>query len=329
MQKITDLLKKKFTYSVELVPPRNGTDLKIVLDALETLRRIKVDFVSVTKGAGGSLRGGTLPICCLAHERFGITSVAHYTCREADSFRVENELVDQYYFGIKNVLALRGDPPDFGDDKNIRTGKSLHVPITDDTPSNNKLHGEYKHAYQLVREIKRLNNGKYIARKKFDTTKEDYRDGIKTDFCIGVAAHPEEKDEKGSYERGLEYLKKKVDEGADFAITQMLFDAERYKIFVDKARDAGIKIPIIPGIWPLDVKWKLEQAEKKFKVSIPHEIREKLSKLEDPEEFRKKGIEFTIELCKKLKKYGAPGIHLFLFLDANIAEVIVNEMRKA
>ena len=311
MQKITELLRKKFTYSVELVPPRNGTDLKIVLDALETLRKIKVDFISVTKGAGGSLRGGTLPICCLAHERFGITSVAHYTCREADSFRVENELVDQYYFGIKNVLALRGDPPDLTEHS---VGKTLK--------------GDYKSAYELVRDIKKLNSGKYIARKKYDSTLENYREGIKTDFCIGVAAHPEEKDKDGSYEKGLEYLKKKVEEGADFAITQMLFDAEKYRIFVAKARDVGIKIPIIPGIWPLDTRWKLEQAEKKFKVSIPSKIKKELSGIEDPEEFRKKGIELTVELCKKLKKYGAPGIHLFLFLDANIAEVIFDEMRK-
>src|SRR3989338_2059729 len=314
MQKITELLRKKFTYSVELVPPRNGTDLKIVLDALETLRKIKVVFISVTKGAGGSLRGGTLPICCLAHERFGITSVAHYTCREADSFRVENELVDQYYFGIKNVLALRGDPPDLTEQREKSTDKTLH--------------GNYKYAYELVRDIKKLNRGKYIARKKYDNTTEDYRNGIKTDFCIGVAAHPEEKDKDGSYEKGLEYLKKKVDEGADFAITQMLFDAEKYRIFAAKARDAGITIPIIPGIWPLDTRWKLEQAEKKFKVSIPSKIKKELNGIEDPEEFKKKGIELTVELCKKLKKYGAPGIHLFLFLDANIAEVIFDEIRK-
>src|SRR3989338_10942522 len=139
MKKITELLKeKKFTISVELVPPRNGEGKKDIHSKIKRLRG-KVDFVSITKGAGGSLRGGTLPISVFAKEH-GIIPLAHFVCRERTKAEIENDIIDLYYFEINNVLALRGDPPAGAKDE--------------------KWAGDYEYAYLLVKQISDLNKGK-------------------------------------------------------------------------------------------------------------------------------------------------------------------------
>jgi len=301
MEKITDILKKKFTYSVEVVPPRNGSEVDI-FKKLQVLKDVGIDFLSVTKGAGGSLRGGTVPISYFAQEKFGISTIAHFTCRETVKERIENNLIDLNYFNIKNILALRGDPPDMQED---------YV-----------WEGSYKYAYNLVNQINKMNHGEYVFRKGFDEGNGDQAEGKKTDFCIGVAAHPEEPNGNN-----VKYLKKKVEEGADFAITQMIFDVDIYKKFLKDLRAAGVTIPVIPGIWPLDVSWKLEQAEEKFKATIPKKVKEFFKDVKDKKEFREKGIEWTANLCRDLQKAGAPGIHLFLFLDVEIAKEIFNKIR--
>src|SRR3989338_305897 len=201
MKKITDLLKeKKFTVSVELVPPRNGEGKDEILNKIENLKG-KVDFVSVTKGAGGSLRGGTLPISVFAKEH-GIIPISHFVCRERTSAEIENDLIDMYYFDINNILALRGDPPAGAKDE-----------VWD---------GDYEYAYLLVNQLKRLNHGKYLPRKNVDT--EDSRPGIKTDFCIIVAGHPED-----PVEKEIEHLKAKIEAGAEVIITQMIFSFKEYE----------------------------------------------------------------------------------------------------
>jgi methylenetetrahydrofolate reductase (NADPH) len=299
MKKITEILKDKCTFSVELVPPRNGSDTDI-FKKLQILKETGVDFISVTKGAGGSLRGGTIPISYFSQEKFGLNCIAHFTCREIVKERVENNLVDMNYFGIKNVLALRGDAPDMEKDYEWKDG--------------------YKYAHQLVRQISNMNKGRYLARN-MDGDKE-FVEGKKTDFCIGVAAHPEEL----SGHR-VEYLKKKVEEGADFAITQMIFDVDIFKSFLKELKEKGIDLPVIAGVWPLESKFKLSMAEEKFNASIPSKIKDVLLPIEDKEEFRKKGIELTIELCKELIEAGAAGIHLFLFLNVELAKEVFEGLK--
>ncbi|HII17512.1 TPA: methylenetetrahydrofolate reductase [Candidatus Woesearchaeota archaeon] len=300
MKKITDILKKRFTRSVELVPPRNGTDPQVVWAALEELKSIPVDFISVTKGAGGSLRGGTTPICHLGRERYGLTPVAHFTCREITARQVESELVDHHYFGIRNILALRGDPPEMSDEAEWK--------------------GDYAYAHQLVSQIAAMNRGEYLCRRGKDDESASFHEGIPTDFCIGVAAHPE------GQEDNVQHLKEKVDAGAEFAITQMVFDVNLYASFVSACRKEGIAIPIIPGIWPLDKKWKILAAQEKFGATIPKPLAQRLLSQDDHEEFRKNGMLATVELCRAFKQAGAPGVHLFLFLDAVLAKEIFSQL---
>src|SRR6476469_8888724 len=111
-QKLTDVLAQGFTISAEVIPPRNGSEQLRILQQIQTLVRSGAQFLAVTKGAGGSLRGGSLPIAQSVKERFGVPCIAHFTCRDLTSVDVENQLMDHHYFGIRNILALRGDPPD-------------------------------------------------------------------------------------------------------------------------------------------------------------------------------------------------------------------------
>src|SRR5262249_13381472 len=151
--------------------PRNGSQTDTILRQIETLKAVPVDFISVTKGAGGSLRGGTLPIAQMIKSRFEICSLAHFTCRDYTIEEIENTLMDHHYFGVCNILALRGDPPD---------GQPDHF-----KPAPNR----HSYAWQLVDQIRKLNTGEYVVRPGFDTPATN-RKGTPTNFCIGVAAHP-------------------------------------------------------------------------------------------------------------------------------------------
>ncbi|MFH1544617.1 MAG: methylenetetrahydrofolate reductase [archaeon] len=289
------LKEKKFTKSIELVPLRNGRDYSELYRKIGGLKGEGIDFISVTKGAGGSLRGGTLPLTFYVKERIGVNAIAHFTCRENSVQEIENSLIDHHLFGIRNILALRGDPP---------------------TGVKEEKKGPYDCAWQLVRQIREMNEGHYLVRKG----EKEFREGEKTDFCVGVAAHPEE-----NLDEEISFLKKKEEEGAEFAITQMFFSAGDYVNYRDKASEEGIEIPIIPGVKPLTKYRQAEFVENSFKVKVPKELKEML-KDSDEEKARENGIEFTAELCRELKKEKAPGIHLFILQDVDLAREVIKRI---
>lgn len=294
---IVDVLReKKFTKSVELVPLRNGRDYSELYEKIEGVKREGIDFISVTKGAGGSLRGGTLPLTFFVKERFGVNAIAHFTCRENSIQEIENSLIDHHLFGIRNILALRGDPP-----TGMKEGKK----------------GPYDYAWQLVRQIREMNKGHYLDRKG----EKEFSDGDKTNFCIGVAAHPEEK----NLDEEISFLKKKEEEGAEFAITQMFFRASDYVKYRDKAREKGIRMLIIPGVKPLTKYRQAEFVEDSFKVKVPKELK-KMLKESDEEKAREKGMGFAVELCRELKEAKAPGIHLFILQDIDLAREVIQRI---
>ncbi|MGE4232678.1 MAG: methylenetetrahydrofolate reductase [Bacteriovoracia bacterium] len=297
---ITELLKLgRLLKSAEIIPPRNGADFSKIKEQISSLKEVPVDFISVTKGAGGSLRGGTLPIAQIIKDQFGICSLAHFTCRDYTVNEVENSLMDHHYFGVHNILALRGDPPDGQPDLFL---------------NNAKPHSQrHAFAWQLVNQIRKLNQGEYIVRPGFDkTTESGLRSGEKTDFCVGVAAHPEEK----PFEKAIEYLKVKVDNGAKFAITQMLFFPEVYSRFLDACAKQNINIPIFPGIRILTQASAGKMMVERFGVSAPDKLLLALENAKDKESAKTIGFDFTYDLCQKLIKAGAPGIHIFVMFDA-------------
>ncbi|MBW2981106.1 methylenetetrahydrofolate reductase [Candidatus Woesearchaeota archaeon] len=297
-KKVTEILKEKsFTFSVELVPPRNGTPLNEIYDKIEDLKG-KVDFISVTKGAGGSLRGGTLPITYFAQEKHGLTAISHFVCRERTKQEIENDLTDMNYFGIRNILALRGDPP---------------------AGTKEPWEGDYRYAYLLVKQLHDLNNGVYLP----TPLKQEPRKGEKCDFCILAAGHPED-----PFEEEKVHIKSKVDAGAEAIITQMIFSFEDYKTYVENLKSAGINVPVLAGIRPIVNYKQAKSVENFFGIPVPKELKEELEKLEDdPAKSRAFGVSYFADMIKKLKEYGCPGVHLFILQDFPIVDDIIQKLK--
>lgn len=281
------LRENKFSFSAEIIPPRNGVDFKEVFDKIQILKQGNFDFISVTHGAGGSLRGGTLPIAYHAQEICHMTSIAHLTCRGMTSEEMENALIDHHYFGIHNILALRGDPPD-----------------GIDAPFVNK-EGGYEYAYQLVQALQKLNEGRYTKRKNFDNG--SYRKGLPTRFCIGVAVYPE-KDE-------FEFLKLKKEKGAHFGISQMIFDADVFVSFWKKVqKEWGNSFPILPGIWVPNDFSQLSRMRDKFGVIVPPTLMEKMREAETVswQAMEQVGKDWAFDFIKKMQEHNIPGVHFFI-----------------
>jgi methylenetetrahydrofolate reductase (NADPH) len=296
-KKMTDVLAPvqsganagRFTFSAEVIPPRNGSEQRGVMEQISTLIEAGAEFLSVTKGAGGSLRGGSLPIAQAVKERFGVPCVAHFTCRDLTAAEVENLLMDHHYFGIRNILALRGDPPD---------GVKEWIP----------REGGHIYAHQLIDQIRNLNAGRYLPRVGGPSVQGEPE---RTDFCIGAAVYPEHPDGK---ER-IEFFRHKVEAGAEYGITDMLFDPGAYARFLDLCGKHGLAtIPILPGTRLLKTRAQAARMATKFRVNVPASMLARLSE-EDGPDAQARGLELFIELVEKLRSYGAPGIHLFVIVD--------------
>ena len=276
-----------FTLSAEVIPPRNGAEHGKVLGQVQALIEAGAQFLAVTKGAGGSLRGGSLPIAQAIKERFGVPCIAHFTCRDLTAHDVENQLMDHHYFGIRNILALRGDPPD---------GQGEWKP----------REGGYHYAHELISQIRALNQGQYIERAGGPPVASHES----TDFCIGAAAYPEHPNP----EERLRFFREKVQAGAQYGITDMMFDTDAYARFLDLLGSDGIAIPILPGTRILKSRAGAERMMKKFRVSVPAHILERLPELDTPDG-ASYGIDLFLEQVERLKRLGAPGVHLFVISD--------------
>lgn len=286
--KLTDFLKShQFTLSAEVIPPRNGSEQRKVLEQIHQLIQAGAQFLAVTKGAGGSLRGGSLPIAQAIKENFNVPCIAHFTCRDLTAHDIENQLVDHHYFGVRNILALRGDPPD-------------------GQPHFEARLGGHSYAYQLIEQIRNMNSGVYLPRS--GGPQAESHDA--TDFCIGAAAYPEFPDEA----QRIEYFRLKVAAGAHFGITDLLFSPEVYARFVDDVTKVGAHVPILPGTRLLRTKSQAERVMKKFKVDVPRSIYSRLAEHDGPDALAR-GLEIIQEMSLSLKRYGAPGLHLYVIVD--------------
>lgn len=298
-QKITDFLAtNKFTVSAEVIPPRNGAEQVKILNQIESLIENGAQFLSVTKGAGGSLRGGSLPIAQMIKEKFSKTAIAHFTCRDLSPQEIENQLMDHHYFGVRNILALRGDPPA-------------------DQPNWQPHESSYQYAYQLIEQIQRLNRGDFLKRPG----QNENPDHEATDFCVGAAAYPEHPNQS---ER-IEFFKKKVEAGAEYGITQMLFDEERYSEFLESLDAKNVRVPILPGSLILKSKEQAQNISRRFQVSVSKKW---LSRLPEKKEDSRieDCIEMFLEFAEGLKAAGAPGLHLFVLSDTKSCSRAISKM---
>ncbi|RAO99722.1 methylenetetrahydrofolate reductase [Petrotoga sp. 9PW.55.5.1] len=312
--KIIDFIcqSEKPILSFEIIPPQVGESIDSIFKAIDNLIEFSPKFINVTKHADEieyleendkivkiikKKRPGTVGISASIKHRYNIEVVPHLICTGINKYQLEEILVDLNYLKIDNVLVLRGD-------------KKKYTWRED---------GEYDHAYQLVKQISDMNKGIYTT-----PTKEHNP----TNFCIGVAGYPEKHFESPNFEKDLEYLKLKVDMGAEFIITQMFFDVEYYLNFVQKVRNFGIEVPIIPGIKPVASKKSLYNIPQNFHVNIPKNMVEDFDNAVTAQDEFSVGVKHTVDLIAKLLELGVPGIHLFTMGKGKIIKAVLKEFRE-
>jgi len=287
-------------FSFEIIPPQKGKSIQELYDNIDPLMEFNPPFIDVTtsreefvyidKGNGlldkklTRMRPGTLGICASIKHKYNVDTIPHVLCGGFTKEETEYLLVDCHYLGIDNVMALRGDA--MKDEKYF-------------IPKN----GGNDFAIDLVKQIKLLNDGKYLH----DLLDVDN----KSDFCIGVAGYPEKHLESPSLQSDLRRLKEKVDAGADYVVTQMFFDNSKYFEFVDKARAMGITIPIIPGIKPIAVKKHMQLLPQVFRVDLPEDLISAIEKCKSSAEVKIVGIEWAIQQSLELKQAGVPVLHYY------------------
>lgn len=287
-------------FSIEILPPVKGSSIQSVFDGIDPLVEFKPAFVDVTyhreeylirKGRNGEYRKvltrkrpGTVGISAAIKNRYNIDTVPHIICGGFSKEETENALLDLHFLGIDNVLALRGDS---------LKDERVFVPDPD---------GHY-FASELVEQIVGMNEGRYLDD---NIAKPD-----PTDFCIGVAGYPEKHFEATNFEKDLQYLKHKVDLGAEYIVTQMFFDNAKFFNFVDKCREIGINVPIVPGIKPLSTLKHIEILPKLFYTEFPEPLMAELKKCQNNDDVKAVGTEWGIAQCKELIEYGVPCLHFY------------------
>ncbi len=315
MSKVIDIINKSENpfASFELVPPLKGSDVNQLYAQLDQLMQFEPPFVNVTchrdeveyvPNADGTFtkmtlakRPSTTAIVGAIMRRYPkLEIVPHVICGGASKSKVESELLDLHFLGVRNVVALRGD---------AIPGQRFFIPEKDG----------FNHSSELVEAIANLNNGIYL-----DPT---VKKGLPTDFCVGVAAYPEKHFEAANMKVDIEYLKRKVDAGADYIVTQLFFDNDRYYRFVDLLRKEGITVPVIPGLKPISTKRQIGLLPRSFHIDIPQPLVTALNKVTTSEEAYQLGIDWAIRQSTDLLTHGVPAIHYYTMSKAdNVCQIV-------
>jgi methylenetetrahydrofolate reductase (NADPH) len=314
--KVTEHIKaaKDTLFSFEILPPLKGKGIQTLYDGIDPLMEFKPKFVNVTyhrqefiykERDNGLLekiavrkRPGTVGICAAIMNRYNVDAVPHLICGGFNKEETENALIDLQFLGIDNVLALRGD--------SIKS-ESVFVPEV----------GGHKHANDLIHQIGQMNQGHYLM--------DDYKMDP-TDFCIGAAGYPEKHFEAMNLEDDLYHLKKKVEAGAHYIVTQMFFDNQKFFDFVSACRAIGITVPIIPGLKPLKSLTHISFIPKYFHIDYPVELSRELIKCKTNTDVERVGIEWGIQQSKALKAAGVPCIHYYTMSNSSSVKAIAAEV---
>ncbi|GGH40919.1 5,10-methylenetetrahydrofolate reductase [Mangrovimonas yunxiaonensis] len=315
--KVTEHIKQangKTLFSFEIIPPQKGSSIKELYNKIDPLMEFKPPFIDVTTSReqhvyiekNGLLdrkitrmRPGTVGICASIKHKYHVDTVPHVLCGGFTKEETEYLLVDCHYLGIENVMALRGD---------AMSHQKYFQPSQ----------GGHSYASQLVGQIQNLNKGKYLH--------EVIDAGDKSDFCIGVAGYPEKHIEAPSLKSDLKRLKEKVDAGADYVVTQMFFDKKKFFEFVTAAKQAGINVPIIPGIKPIATKKHLQLLPQVFKIDLPEALIEAVESCKDNKAVRQVGVEWCIAQSKELLAAGVPVLHYYSMGKSDNIKAIASEL---
>lgn len=287
-------------FSFEVLPPLKGTGTERLFSTIEKFKEFNPAYINITthhseyvyrEVEGGQYerlrlrrRPGTVAIAAAIQNKFGIPVIPHVICSGASAFDIEYELIDLQFLGIENLLLLRGDKA---------KEDSRYMP----TP------GGYSHTTELIEQVNRFNEGFFN-----DGTPIKNPSGK---FGFGVACYPEKHEEAPNIEMDMEYLKLKQDLGADYAVTQLFYDNQKYFDFVKRAREMGITMPIIPGLKPFAKLSQLTVVPKTFHCDLPQELAQEVLKCKTDDDARQLGIEWTTEQCRQLYAAGVHNIHFY------------------
>lgn len=302
MVRIIDIIResKNPIFSFEILPPLKGNSIYKVFDIIEKLKKFEPKFVNITshhseyiykplpdgthKRVSIVKRPGTVAISAAIQNRYGLIPVPHIICKGFTKEETEYALLDLNFLGINNLLVLRGDE------------KSPESPV-----GAPQLYHE--HATDLQAQINLFNKGIGLE----DTVIQ----GIDTPFSYGMACYPEKHEEAPNMESDIHYLKQKVENGADYLVTQMFFDNNKFFDFLRKCREAGITVPILPGLKPITKKAHLTMLPKTFRSDIPEELASQIRASKNDDEVKKVGIAWAVRQGRELLENGCPGLHFY------------------
>ena len=314
--KVSEILTQstKAFPSIEIVPPLRGITKNELLESIAPFMEFKPKYINVTshrdefefrEEADGSFsrhlvrnRISETTVCAAIMSEYDVEVVPHLICGGNTVEEIQSRLDNMAFLGINNIVALRGDS---------MTGEKRFSP----TP------GGYRYANELVEGIRSYQGSSSYRRSRGLETDERY-------FCIGVGAYPEKHFEAPNIETDIANLKKKVDAGADYIITQMFFDNQVYYDFVDKCRAAGITIPIIPGLKPISTFKQISVLPEAFSLDIPLELTQEIAKAcDNRDKVYQIGTEWCTAQCKDLIAHGAPAVHFYTMgKSGNIVNIL-------
>lgn len=314
--KVTDIIKnaKKPLFTFELLPPLKGHTLDAINTAIEAMLPFDPAYINITNHQQEVIyidrpdglverrtvrkRPGTVALSAATQYHYDIPVIPHLICGGRSRDQLEDQLIELNFLGIDNVFALRGDPPH---------GEHRFVAHK----------GGYEHTDGLVKQISAVNRGEYL-----DPTLKDPTPG---DFCIGVAAYPEKHFEAPNLDHDIAMLKKKVDAGAHYIVTQMFFINEHYFSFVDKCREAGITVPIIPGIKPIRRRKDIDFLPQTFHIDLPGDLVKDVAACDSLAAIKDVGVEFCKDQVRELLKANVPGVHFYTEGRAELITRVIKE----
>ena len=314
---VSELINKtdRTAFSFEVLPPLKGTGTDTLFRTIDTLKEFNPEYINITthrseyvyvEQADGTYvrhfmrrRPGTVAVASAIMQKYGIKVVPHVVVSGMSREDIEYMLLDLQFLGIRDLLVLRGDKA---------KDEARFTPVKDG----------YSHATDLIEQVNQFNAGYFIDGTPIKNPGAP--------FSYGVAAYPEKHEEAPNLEFDLQVLKKKQDLGADYAVTQIFYDNEKYFNFVDQARQAGIHIPIIPGIKPMAKLSQFNVLPKTFHLDLPEELSKAVEACKNDAEVRQVGIEWGIQQCRELISHGVPSLHFYSIGAADSIREIAKEI---
>lgn len=314
---ISELIHKNSgtAFSFEVLPPLKGTGTQALFNTIDALKEFEPEYINITthrseyvyvEQTNGTYirhfirrRPGTVAVASAIMQKYGIKVVPHVVVSGMTKEDIEYMLLDLQFLGIQDILVLRGDKA---------KDEAKFLPLKDG----------YSHATELIEQINQFNQGRFVDGTSIKVPGKP--------FSYGVAAYPEKHEEAPNLEFDLQVLKQKQDLGADYAVTQIFYDNSKYFRFVELARQAGITIPIIPGIKPMGKRSQFNVLPKTFHLDLPEELSQAMSRCKSDEEVKQLGIEWGIQQCRELMQHGVPSIHFYSMGVADSIRAIAKEI---